>query len=391
MSHNHNIVDTDKIFTIDPITRSITTESGNKLSIMQYDHRSERITFEIPKMIEGHDMALCDAVQVHYTNTSSGTSISARQQNPGVATLTDLHEHPNNKDMLVCTWLISQHATLYSGTLSFLLKFICKGEADTDELEYIWHTNICSVITILPGLNNSDDVTQTYPDVLLQMEKRIDRLSIEDDEEDVVTDSRLKDLERKVADLLYDPIGISSFTNNANTVEIGSTVTSVTLSWALNKIPVSVTIDGDTVNPIQNGVSTRTNLNLSSNKTWTLKATDERGAIASKTTGVTFLNGVYYGVAGLPNVINSTFVRSLKKTLRSSKLGSFADNAGTSQYIWYCEPARFGTRTFTVNGFTGGFSLVSTFNFTNGSGYSENYNIYRSDNPNLGSTSVTVG
>jgi hypothetical protein len=333
-------------------------------------------------------MSLCDIVQVHYTNTSSGTSISNRHQNPGIAVLTDLHISDDDESKLICSWLISQHATQYAGTLNFLIKFICKGSSD--ELDYIWHTNICAYINVLSGLNNSDDVAAIYPDVLIQFDKRIDQLEAEDEVEDAAFDKRVDYLEEKVADLLYVPISVSSFTNSVGTVEIGSTVESVTLNWSLNKVAVKAEIDNESVATSQNGSLTLSGLSLKSNNSWTIKATDERNHTASKSTSVTFLNGVYYGTA-VGTFIDSVFVRSLTKTLRGNKLTSFSANAGASQYIWYCLPTRFGKCSFTVNGFTGGFSLVDTIEFENASGYTESYYIYRSDNANLGSTSVTVG
>lgn len=47
MAHKQSIYDTDPRFVIDLITRAITTESA-KVKLMQYDHNSERLTFEIP-------------------------------------------------------------------------------------------------------------------------------------------------------------------------------------------------------------------------------------------------------------------------------------------------------------------------------------------------------
>lgn len=200
---------------------------------------------------------------------------------------------------------------------------------------------------------------------------------------------RIEALEDQVADLMYKPMAIESFTNNVSTAEMGSTVTAVTLSWSYNKLPEAVTLDGATVEP---GAISKafTGLSIKSNKTWTLKATDERGAEATKTTGISFLNGVYYGAAAAPSAIDSGFILSLTKTLRSSKLSSFTVTAGAGQYIYYCVPKRFGTCSFTVGGFDGGFDLAATVSFTNGSGYTEDYYVYRSTNAGLGNTTVGV-
>ncbi|WP_157796132.1 hypothetical protein [Thomasclavelia cocleata] len=52
-------------------------------------------------------------------------------------------------------------------------------------------------------------------------------------------------------------------------------------------------------------------------------------------------------------------------------------------------PARYGAVNFNVGGFDGGFTKVATIEFTNASGYTENYDIYKSDNANLGTQTVT--
>lgn len=99
---------------------------------------------------------------------------------------------------------------------------------------------------------------------------------------------------------------------------------------------------------------------------------------------------MYYGAAAAPSAIDSGFIRGLAKTLRSSKLSSFTVTAGAGQYIYYCVPKRFGTCSFTVGGFDGGFDLAATVSFTNGSGYTEDYYVYRSTNAGLGNTTVGV-
>ena len=88
---------------------------------------------------------------------------------------------------------------------------------------------------------------------------------------------------------------------------------------------------------------------------------------------------------------NSEFILSLNKQLASSKNTTFTTNCGDSQYIYFAIPSRFGTPTFSVGGFVGGFVKAATIDFPNYSGYTEKYDIYRSNNPSLGNKTVTVG
>lgn len=203
------------------------------------------------------------------------------------------------------------------------------------------------------------------------------------------TESRLASIEKDIADLKYVPISITSFAHNAGTRELGDTVSDVTLSWALNKAPTALTLDGEAIGTELRTI-TLSGLSIIGNKTWTLAATDERDAVASKTTGVTFYNGVYYGAAAAPESLDSAFVLALTKVLSDSRKRTVTVSAADGQYIWYCVPSRLGECTFAVGGFEGGFDLVATMDFTNASGYTEPYYIYRSANAGLGSTSVEV-
>lgn len=192
-----------------------------------------------------------------------------------------------------------------------------------------------------------------------------------------------------VDDLNYKPMAINSFTNNVNTVEMGSTVNDVTLTWAYNKTPKSARLDDA---PIEASATSKvlSSLGLKANKTWTLSATDERDKTVSKTTSVTFLNGVYWGIGDASPTLDSAFILTLTKGLQGSKAKTFTVNAGAGKHIYYAVPTRYGTCAFNVGGFDGGFTKAGTIEFTNASGYKENYDIYKSDNANLGNTTVKV-
>lgn len=186
----------------------------------------------------------------------------------------------------------------------------------------------------------------------------------------------------------YVPIAITSFTNNKNTVEMGTKITDVILNWALNKDPKTMTIDSESITPLTTRTKTYNGQNITTNKTYTLKVTDEKDASATKTTSITFLNGVYWGAKAAPSNYDSTFILGLSKALQGSKGKTFTATAGAGQYLYYCVPTRYGAVTFNVGGFDGGFSKVATIEFTNASGYKENYDIYKSDNENLGTQTV---
>lgn len=158
MAHKHNIYDTDNHYTISAVTRAITNVSPTKVNIMQYDHNSERLTFELPRYIEDHDMSLCNSVQVHYLNTDGKNTTS------DVYEVDDLQISPDGENVVICSWLISQNATRYAGSLSFLVRFACVSEDGT--IDYAWNTDIYKNLSVSNGIYNSDIVVEQYSDIL---------------------------------------------------------------------------------------------------------------------------------------------------------------------------------------------------------------------------------
>ena len=191
-THNHNIVDADPHFSINVESRVITT-TAKKVSIMQYDHKSERFSFDIPATIEGHDMLSCDRIEVHYCNT--GTD---RSTHFGVYTVDDVavvtedmpHCYDPEVEKIHFSWLIDQDCTQKAGTLTFAILFACTGEVEnpeTGETEtgdvYIWATDIYNSIAIKQSMKNRDVVYETYSDILLKWKDDIDKQLAEQDEE----------------------------------------------------------------------------------------------------------------------------------------------------------------------------------------------------------------
>lgn len=158
----HSIYDFDTHFKIDPITRKITNESSSKSVLMQYDHNSERFTFEVPTNIEGHNVMDCTKVEVHYINLNSK---NANNKITGVYEVTDLQISPDDEEVAIFSWLISANATGYEGKLNFIVRFVC---VEDGKLTYAWHSDIYNKITITTGMNNGNEVVNLYADVLQQ-------------------------------------------------------------------------------------------------------------------------------------------------------------------------------------------------------------------------------
>lgn len=156
MAHTHPVVDSDSRFVINSTTRAIST-SSDKLELIQGDHQSERITFEIPKIVEGHDMSLSDRIEVHYINIDRRTKATSRD-----IYITD--DMAVDGDKLTFSWLISGNATKYYGRLNFIILFEC---LDPDgSYTYRWNTEICKLLTVGEGISNTAAVAEDYSDIL---------------------------------------------------------------------------------------------------------------------------------------------------------------------------------------------------------------------------------
>ena len=164
VAHKHPVYDTDKHFVIDPITKKISTEC-QKVCFPQHSKRSERITFEIPKEVEGHDMSACNLVEIHYQNIEAANKAN---KSIGIYKVEDLQA---DGDTVTGSWLIDGDATYYVGGLMFAMHFACV--ADDGTVEYNLPTLSYSDITIGETVWNSEIIAKECPDIIAEFEARI--------------------------------------------------------------------------------------------------------------------------------------------------------------------------------------------------------------------------
>lgn len=163
MTHKHGVRDVGAHYTIDQFTRQIKNESINKTTIIQYDHNSERLTFEIPLYVDGHAMTLCNLIEIHFINISE----DGKHKNPGVYEVDDITAEGENA---VFTWLISQEATQLAGSLNFFIVFKCTENGVT---VYRWGTEIYKNLPVSEGMDNGEAVLTEYPDILAQWKAQL--------------------------------------------------------------------------------------------------------------------------------------------------------------------------------------------------------------------------
>lgn len=183
MAHIHSVYDTDKHFTIDPFSRELVNQTPDKAKIMQFDHDSERITFDLPATVEGHNTMDCNVVEVHYLNIDAQTKL----EKSGLYKVNDLQLSQADPTVAICSWLISRNATQLVGPLYFRITFKCVSN-DDDLADYVWSTAIYKGLSVSDGIDTSSWIAEEYADLVAEWERRISSM-----------ETRVKDIEMATA------------------------------------------------------------------------------------------------------------------------------------------------------------------------------------------------
>lgn len=101
-------------------------------------------------------------------------------------------------------------------------------------------------------------------------------------------------------------------------------------------------------------------------------------ANAASTAGVA---NAYYGVSKKASGYTNGDIRGFGNTNHFSKSSAITVAPDRGEYIVWASPSVIGARTFSVSGFAGGFQDPEQV---------DGYLVYRSVNPGLGTTTVTI-
>src|ERR1019366_1335305 len=190
-------------------------------------------------------------------------------------------------------------------------------------------------------------------------------------------------------------------------VEIGQVVMNPLFIATYSSTPVTATIHDNVGGPIQNifaesspfippnifsyNQSYLSNSYTSPPYSVTFTLTSNNGSLNATTTlTIAWGQNIYYGL-GSSGQSSQTFIKSLNGVGSDSKITTFIVDAGATDYIYFAYRSAYGAANFWVDGWQGGFSLVSnSISLTNHSGFTENYTLYQSNNSGLGNTTVNV-
>lgn len=234
LTHSDVIVDSDAKCTIDATTRVITSTSP-KNALGQFDHKSERVGFSMPRYIDGHDMSLTDRITVKYINgTNSGSYI-----------VDDAALYGDSDDQISFTWLIGNNATQTIGALRFAIIFKC---FDTDgNVTYAWSTKPCNIFTIFESLDSTaDTVEPEFKDKLAEVQSKLQTTL---DTMDQIVDDAVDDwfIENPItSDIINEVKDARTGGNGMDYTSLGEAVRGqyTELKSQINNIILTITSDG---------------------------------------------------------------------------------------------------------------------------------------------------
>ena len=170
MAHLHEVRDMDTHFIIDPLNNMAITNANEARNNLQLgDHDSEVYTFELPRFIEGHDMTLCNLVEVHFINAGSDKVHNSN----GVFVVEDMEIADDGNETLLFTWTVSGDGTKYAGSLNFRIKFSC---IENGKYTYKKWSATYKGIIVADGFDNGAFIETEYADVLAAWESRLSAL-----------------------------------------------------------------------------------------------------------------------------------------------------------------------------------------------------------------------
>lgn len=197
-------------------------------------------------------------------------------------------------------------------------------------------------------------------------------------------------LDKILDKLYYVKPSITSFNMSPSTTqyEKGQTVSSLSFTWSYNKNIISQSLSNCSITLSDRKATYSTP--ITSNKSFTLTCSDgENTASASK--NITFFDKIYWGSKDKSS-LDSEFILSLSDSkFATAKAGTYSMNIPAGEYGYIAIPSSFGELSSVwIGGFEATVLNRGEIDFTNASGYTSKYKIYRTGRAGLGSITMQI-
>ena len=166
--------------------------------------------------------------------------------------------------------------------------------------------------------------------------------------------------------------------------EIGSTRATTTLTWVWNKNIQSQSLNQG-IGSLAPALRTYTyNTAISADTTFTITGSDGQTS-KSASTSVKFLPKRYWGVSAKTSLTDEEII-ALSSELSTTRVQTRTFDCSGGKYFYFAIKTSYCNGiAFKVGGLSFSDMLVETRNFTNASGYTDSYNVYRVNNIQTGS------
>lgn len=182
--------------------------------------------------------------------------------------------------------------------------------------------------------------------------------------------------------------------------EIGDTLTNPSFVAGYSLAPETASIVDDQANPPLDVSSTPTAFVYSHAYTktapdaavvFTLSATKSPDS-TTRGKSVAWRSKIYYG-EDVDGVSTEAGIKALgnQPLAASAAPLTFNANPGVGEHVYFAAPNSFGTPTFTIDGFEGGFEQVGgLISVTNAFAVVQDFTLWKTTNPNLGALVINV-
>lgn len=192
----------------------------------------------------------------------------------------------------------------------------------------------------------------------------------------------IHNLQDAMDELLYiEPV--VSISGGGN-YEIGSTRASTALTWTWNKTITEQTLNQGigSLDPSLRAYTYETDINTDT--TFTITGSDGK-TTKSASTSVKFLPKRYWGVSAKTSLTDEEII-ALSSELSTTRVQTRTFDCSGGKYFYFAIKTSYCNGiAFKVGGLSFSDMLVETRQFTNASGYTDSYNIYRVNNIQTGS------
>lgn len=196
---------------------------------------------------------------------------------------------------------------------------------------------------------------------------------------------QITNVQEALDSLLYVNPSITSFTGGS-TLEMGQSVNKINLAWAVNKTIISQSLNqgiGSLAPNVRSYVYEPANP-ITTNTTFTLTVNDGKKS-ASASTAINFRLKRYWGVSTNTTLTDAQII-GLSSELATARQMTKTFNATGGRYIFIVLPTSWCNGiSFKLNDLAfSDFVIETNRAFTNASGYTSNYNVYRVANIQTG-------